>query len=399
MNSPQESHLQAPQDVLIRFHEIALKGKNQSMFVQQLVENLRRATRGVGVRKVSSGRMVVHMALDETADWDVVRTRVSQVFGAVKFSPVYRSPLDFDAITAKVAELADELKFESFRITAHRADKRFPVKSNEMNVKLGAMVAERTGARVDLHKPDVEIKVDALPEAAFVWADEYAAAGGLPVGTAGRVAVLMSGGIDSPVATWRMMRRGCRTTLVHFHSFPLVEGRSREKAQELAERLNIFQYDTRLFLVPFAEIQKRVILTVPGPLRVVAYRRFMIRIAEAIARREGAKALVTGESLGQVSSQTLTNMATVGEVATLPILRPLVGMDKQEIIKEAKAIGTFETSIQPDEDCCTLFVPRSPSTAVQSGHVTPFEAEWDIPAMVAEAVEAAELFEYHMPTA
>jgi thiamine biosynthesis protein ThiI len=291
--------------------------------------------------------------------------------------------------------VADEREFASFRITAHRADKRFPVKSNEMNVKLGAMVAKRTGARVDLRTPEVEIKVDVLPEDAFVWVDEYPAAGGLPVGTAGRVAVLMSGGIDSPVATWRMMRRGCKATLVHFHSFPLVEGRSREKAQELAERLNAFQYDTRLFLVPFAEVQQRVILTVPGPLRVVAYRRFMVRIAEAIARREGAKALVTGESLGQVSSQTLTNMATVGEVATLPILRPLVGLDKQEIIEQAEAIGTFETSIQPDEDCCTLFVPRSPSTAVHSVQVTPFEAGWDIPGMVAEAVEAAELFEYH----
>ena len=387
--------MQAPRDVLVRFHEIGLKGKNRPMFIQQLVVNLRRATRDLGVAKVSSGRMVVHMALDESADWNAVRARVAQVFGAVKFAPVHRVPLDFDAIATKVAEVADEREFASFRITAHRADKRFAVKSNEMNVKLGAMVAKRTGARVDLRTPELEIKVDALPEGAFVWADEYPAAGGLPVGTAGRVAVLMSGGIDSPVATWRMMRRGCKATLVHFHSFPLVEGRSREKAQELAERLNAFQYDTRLFLVPFAKVQQRVILTVPGPLRVVAYRRFMVRIAETIARREGAKALVTGESLGQVSSQTLTNMATVGEVATLPILRPLVGLDKQEIIEQAEAIGTFETSIQPDEDCCTLFVPRSPSTAVHSVQVTPFEAEWDIPGMVAEAVEAAELFEYH----
>ena len=291
----------------------------------------------------------------------------------------------------------DEREFASFRITAHRADKRFPVKSNEMNVRLGAMVARRSGARVDLRTPEVEIKIDVLPEDAFVWADEYPAAGGLPVGTAGRVAVLMSGGIDSPVATWRMMRRGCKATLVHFHSFPLVEGRSREKAQELAERLNAFQYDTRLFLVPFAEVQQRVILTVPGPLRVVAYRRFMVRIAETIARREGAKALVTGESLGQVGSQTLINMATVDEAAKMPVLRPLVGMDKQEIIEQAMDIGTFETSILPDEDCCTLFVPRSPSTAVRIDDISERERNLDVDELVAGAVKAAELVEFHMP--
>ena len=159
---------------------------------------------------------------------------------------------------------------------------------------------------------------------------------------------MMSGGIDSPVAAWRMMRRGCKAVLVHFHSFPLVEGRSRDKAKELAESLNGWQYDTRLHLVPFADVQRRVILEVPGPLRVIAYRRFMVRIAEAIAVREGAQALVTGESLGQVGSQTLRNIATVDEAASMPILRPLVGMDKSEIIAQAEAIGTFETSIQPD---------------------------------------------------
>jgi thiamine biosynthesis protein ThiI len=210
---------------------------------------------------------------------------------------------------------------------------------------------------------------------------------------------LMSGGIDSPVATWRMLRRGCRATLIHFHSFPLVEGRSREKAKELAEILNRYQYDTRLYLVPFADVQRTLILTVPGPLRIVAYRRFMVRIAEEIARREGARALVTGESLGQVGSQTLQNIATVGDVAKMPILRPLVGMDKQEIIEQAQAIDTFETSILPDEDCCTLFVPKSPSTAVRRDQIEAYEAELDVETMVREAADAAELSEYHMPEA
>ena len=194
-----------------------------------------------------------------------------------------------------------------------------------------------------------------------------------------------------------MMRRGCTATLVHFHSFPLVEGRSREKARELAEKLNTYQYDTRLFLVPFAEAQRSIILSVPGPLRVVAYRRFMIRIAEAIAKREGVRALVTGESLGQVGSQTLINMATVDEAAKMPVLRPLVGMDKQEIIEQAIDIGTFETSILPDEDCCTLFVPRSPSTAVRIDDISERERNLDVDELVAGAVKAAELVEFHMP--
>ena len=388
--------LTAPRDVVVKFHEIGLKGRNRPMFIQQLVDNLRRATADVGVTKVWSGRMLVRLTLAPDAEWGAVRERVRRVFGAVKFAPVHTVALDYDAIAAKVLEVAGERAFESFRMTAHRSDKRFPMTSYELNVRLGEMVRQASGARVDLANPSIEIHVDLLPREAFVWSDEFAGAGGLPVGTAGRVVVLMSGGIDSPVATWRMLRRGCRATLVHFHSFPLVEGRSREKAVELAERLNAYQYDTRLFLVPFADIQRRLILTVPGPLRVVAYRRFMVRIAEAIARREGAKALVTGESLGQVGSQTLQNIATIDEVARMPILRPLVGMDKQEIIAQAIDIGTFETSIQPDEDCCTLFVPRSPSTAVHPQQITPYEAELDVEGMIEGAIAAAEMHERHL---
>jgi thiamine biosynthesis protein ThiI len=390
--------LNPPHDLMVRFHEIALKGKNRPTFIRQLVDNVRRATVGIGVKDVWAGRMLVRVSLEEGANWDSVRERVSRVFGAVKFAPSYRAPLDYTAIAEVVSAIAAERSFESFRISAHRADKAFHMTSYELNVKLGDMVSIQTGARVDLKNPELDIRVDLMLRESFIWADEYPAAGGLPVGTGGRVIVLMSGGIDSPVASYRMMRRGCRSTLVHFHSFPLVEGRSREKAQELAELLNVYQYDTHLYLVPFASIQQRIILTVPGPLRVVAYRRFMIRIAEAIGRREGAKAIVTGESLGQVSSQTLQNMATVGEVATMPVLRPLVGMDKQEIIEQAQHIGTFETSILPDEDCCTLFVPKSPNTAVHSEQVVAFEDEMDIPQMVADAVRDAELFEYHMPS-
>jgi thiamine biosynthesis protein ThiI len=391
--------LEPARDVLVRFHEIGLKGRNQHVFVRQLVDNIRRATAGLGVERVWSERMVVRMTLDTEADWEPVRGRLKRVFGAVKFAPAYRVPSNYDAIADTVAEVVDGLSFDTFRISTRRADKRFPLTSYEMDVRLGDLVRERSGASVDLHHADVDVRVEIMGEEAFIHADDHPAAGGLPVGTGGRVAVLMSGGIDSPVATWRMMKRGCRAVLVHFHSFPLVEGRSREKARELAEKLNAYQYDTRLFLVPFAEVQRTIILSVPGPLRVVAYRRFMVRIAEAIARREGAKALVTGESLGQVGSQTLQNISTVGEVARMPILRPLVGMDKQEIIEQAMAMGTFETSILPDEDCCTLFAPRSPSIAVKPREIAPYEAELDVDALVKQAVTDAEIIDYHAPQA
>ncbi|MEX2598782.1 MAG: tRNA uracil 4-sulfurtransferase ThiI [Dehalococcoidia bacterium] len=389
--------LETARDVLIRFHEIALKGKNRPMFVGHLADNLRRATTGLGVDRVWTERLAVRLSLAPGAPWEPVRERLSKVFGVVKFAVATRVPLEYEAIAEAVANEAQSHDFRTFRMSANRADKRFPLTSQELNIRLGDLVREQFGARVDLSNPDLDVHVQVLAKDALVYAGEYAGPGGLPVGTAGRVTVLMSGGIDSPVATWRMMRRGCKASLVHFHSFPLVEGRSREKARELAERLNAWQHDTRLYLVPFADVQRQIILSVPGPLRVVAYRRFMVRIAEAIARQERSHALVTGESVGQVGSQTLQNMATVDEVARMPIFRPLIGMDKQEIIEQAQAIGTFETSILPDEDCCTLFVPKSPSTAVHPEQIEPYESEMDVETLVSEAVAAVEVADYHMP--
>ena len=204
----------------------------------------------------------------------------------------------------------------------------------------------------------------------------------------------MSGGIDSPVAAWRMIHRGCHTNLVHFHSFPLVEGRSRDKAKELAEILTSYQYDTRLYLVPFADLQKEILLTIPGPFRVIVYRRFMIRISEAIAKNENAVALITGESLGQVGSQTLQNVATIDQVSTIPVLRPLVGMDKQEIINQALSIGTYGVSIMPDEDCCSLFVPRSPATKVLPDQIQSLENTLEIERLVNTAVENAQVLDF-----
>ena len=381
-------------DVIVRFHEVALKGRNRPIFIRALVNNIRRATAGLGVRRVWSEHLLVRCTLEPHADWEAVRQRLARVSGAVKLCLAHRAPPVYDAIERLVAGVTAQERFASFRISARRADKSFSMTSRELNVRLGDLVRERSGARVDLTHPELEVHVEVLPDDAFVYTEEAPGAGGLPVGTGGRVATLMSGGIDSPVAAWRMVRRGCHSVLVHFHSFPLVEGRSREKAKELAELLNAFQYDTRLYLVPFADVQRQMLLSVPGAFRVVLYRRFMFRIAEAIARREKALALVTGESLGQVGSQTLQNITTIDEAVQMPVLRPLVGLDKQEITDQARAIGTYQVSILPDEDCCSLFVPKSPATRMSVAQVHSLEAGLDVAGLVEQAVAAAELFEY-----
>jgi thiamine biosynthesis protein ThiI len=250
---------------------------------------------------------------------------------------------------------------------------------------------------VNLGDPQLTIHVEALTDEAFYFFGKHRGAGGLPVGCSGRVVCLLSGGIDSPVASWRMMRRGCRVTFVHFHSYPVLSRASQEKARELAALLTQYQYESRLLLVPFADVQQKVILTVPPPLRVVLYRRLMMRIAEAIAHRQRARALVTGEVVGQVASQTLENLNRINEVVALPVLRPLIGMDKEEITAEAQRLGTYPISIIPDQDCCTLFTPRHPSTRARQREVELVEASLPIAEMIEQAIGAAVVEEFEYP--
>jgi thiamine biosynthesis protein ThiI len=252
---------------------------------------------------------------------------------------------------------------------------------------------------VNLEHPEVEIVVEVLPDETFVSLDRRPGPGGLPVGTSGTVAALLSGGIDSPVAAWRMLKRGCRVVFVHFHSVPYLPDTSQAKARALVERLTAWQYASTLYLVPFGEIQREVVLAVPGPARVVVYRRLMIRIAEAIARRAGALVLATGESLGQVASQTLENIAAIDAAATMPVLRPLIGTDKIEIIEEAKRLGTFEISIEPDADCCTLFVPKHPATRMTEAEALALESRLSIDALVEAGAAGATVETFEFPAA
>ncbi|MBI1734897.1 MAG: tRNA 4-thiouridine(8) synthase ThiI [Candidatus Rokubacteria bacterium] len=375
--------------VIVHYHEISLKGGTRPMFLRHLARNLERATEDVGPARVRqlTGRIVLE--LDDRADPEAVKRRVMRVFGVANCAVAWRVPSTLEAMKPAVLRVVEGRAFGSFRITARRAFKTYPMTSVELNRELGALVQARTGARVDLHHAELTVHVEVLPAATFVYADREPGPGGLPVGASGTVVALLSGGIDSPVAAWRMMKRGCRVVFVHFHSVPYLPPTSQAKARALVERLTEWQYDSRLHFVAFGEIQREVVLAVPAPARVVVYRRLMVRIAEAIARRSGAAALVTGESLGQVASQTLANLSRIDEVATLPVLRPLIGMDKLEITAEAQRIGTFEISIEPDADCCTLFVPKHPSTRMTPEEVAAAEARLDLPRLVAMGADTA----------
>jgi thiamine biosynthesis protein ThiI len=383
--------------VVVHYNEIGLKGKNQPLFTRRLQANLLRATAGAGVRRVEerSGRMV--LLLTREADWPVIRERLRSVFGIANFSLAERVELDMAALKTAVGKALAGRSFRSFKVATRRAYKQFPLNSEEVNRELGAFVQGETHAAVDLERPDLTIHVEVLPRDIYFSCGREAGPGGLPLGVSGRVVCLLSGGIDSPVAAHRLMKRGCQVVFVHFHGVPFVDGTSRSKAADLARALTRFQYQSRLYLVPFGEIQREVVVGAPAPLRVVLYRRLMGRIAEQIARREYAKALVTGESLGQVASQTLDNLAVIEEAVGMPVLRPLIGSDKEEIVQQARELGTYEVSIIPDQDCCRLFVPRHPATVSTVEEVRAAEANLDIEKLVQMGLDQVEIQAFEFP--
>ena len=382
---------------LVHYHELGLKRGNRPLFLRHLARNLRRVTSDLApltLRQVS-GRVLLD--LENHPDPATVRDRVRRVCGVSSFALAYRVASTVEAMKSIIAWLVEGRTFASFRITARRAFKTYPMTSVELNRELGAFVLERVASRVDLRHPEVEIHVEVMPAETFVYVDPVPGPGGLPVGASGTVAALLSGGIDSPVAAWRMMKRGCRVLFVHFHSVPYLPPTSQAKARALVGLLTQWQYDSTLILVPFGEIQREVVLTVPPPARVVVYRRLMVRIAEALARKHGAVALTTGESLGQVASQTLSNIARIDEAAVMPILRPLIGMDKLEITDAARRLGTFEISIEPDADCCTLFVPKHPATRMSEHEVSAVEARLEVPRLVASGCDGASVEAFEFP--
>src|SRR5438093_1912051 len=312
--------------VVVHYKELALKGHNRPWFIRLLVRNLAAALAGLDVAAIRSLMGRIEIELGPAASWDDVRARIARVFGIANFSAAGRSTHDFAAVAAAIVNDAGSRMPDSFRVSATRADKRLPFTSPQVEREVGGIIKQARGWRVDLEHPALTVHIEMLPDGAFYFFGKEPGAGGMPTGTSGRVACLLSGGIDSPVAAYRMMRRGCPVLLIHFHSYPILSRASQEKVREIAALLTTHQLRSRLIMVPFGELQQQIVLSVAPELRVVIYRRLMLRIAERLARRAHARALVTGEVVGHVASQTVENMTAIAQATALEILRPLVGM-------------------------------------------------------------------------
>lgn len=377
---------------LVHYHEIGLKGLNRGAFERRLVGNIQWALRdvsGVEVMRVAS-RVLVRVA--ESSAMEGVARALSRTPGVSYAGLGVETERTPKAIAdAALAVAREEISrgvgaVKTFGIEARRSATGYPEDSMAMNRRVGEVVRLATGLSVDLTAPDLLIRVAVVQGAAYVYARRVEGPGGLPVGTSGKVVALLSAGIDSPVAAGRIMKRGATIVGVHFSGAPQTSGASERYAEELCRVLATGGGMGRLYVVSFGDVQREISLNSPPDLRVLLYRRLMVRVAEEIARAERAKALVTGESLGQVASQTLENVAAVDAAASLPVLRPLIGSDKQEIVTEARALGTYDLSIATDDDCCTLFMPRRPQTHAALDEVAEGEAALDIPALVAQAL-------------
>jgi thiamine biosynthesis protein ThiI len=383
--------------VVVHYQEIALKGRNRPWFIGRLVRNIRTATSDLDVHRVMTKMGRIEVVLGSPDAWEPVANRLRRVFGIANFSRAALVPLDVDVIAQSILHDLGDLTVSSFRVSARRADKRFPLTSPQIEREVGGRIKDAKGWTVKLDGPELTIHVEALTGDAFYYFGKESGPGGMPTGTSGRVVALLSGGIDSPVAAYRLMRRGCRVIPVHFHSYPILSRASQEKVKELAALLTTYQQYTRLYLVAFGEVQQRVMLAVQPQLRVIIYRRLMLRIAQAIAAGAHAGALVTGEVIGQVASQTLENLATIGSVATLPVFRPLIGMDKEEITAEAQRLGTYPISIIEDQDCCQLFTPKHPATRARREDIEAAEKQLPIDEIVRQAVENASVQDFNYP--
>lgn len=349
---------------LIHYHEIGLKGHNRYKFERRLLDNLKAALSSCHVVTIQriSGYLVA--ILSEESDIDDVASRIAASPGVAKVSKGWRVDREMDVMCETAEKVMHECgDFSSFKVAAHRSNTDYPIDSMQMNVDIGSYLCDRFPDKVVRMKdPDVTVHVTVAQAKAFVWAHDIPGVGGLPVGSAGKVVTLLSAGIDSPVATWQLMRRGAVAIPVHFSGRPQTGDSSEHLVREIIEALSPCAGIGRLYVVPFGNYQRQISLECPPPLRVILYRRLMFAVAQAIAMREGAKALVTGESLGQVASQTLSNIWATDDAVDMPIFRPLIGTDKTEIIAQAQRLGTFDISIRNQSDCCTLFMPRNPET-------------------------------------
>jgi len=375
--------------IQIRFGELSTKGKNKKRFIQQLSRNIRESTQDYPQIKIQPNHDFIFLDLND-AEEAVITSRLKDIFGIQNFSPVYVIPRDYETARAAVVELMQGLETEgkTFKIATRRSDHSYEHDTNWLNAEFGAAVLQNIpNITVQVKKPDITVRVDVKKEHFLISTETYQGAGGLPVGSSGRGVLMLSGGIDSPVAGYLAMKRGVEIEAVHFHSPPYTSPQALKKAKDLTAKITRFGGQIQFIEVPFTEIQEEIKAKIPEGYAMTITRRMMLRITDAVREKRKALAIFNGESLGQVASQTLESMIAINAVTTTPIIRPVATMDKNEIIDIAQKIDTFDLSIQPFEDCCTIFAPAAPKTKPQIDRAERYEEQLDIVGLVERAVE------------
>lgn len=381
--------------LLLKYGEIALKGLNRPVFEKRLIENIKDAVAPLGKFSIRKSQSTVYVEpLEDGIDMEITAERLSKVFGIVNICPAVRCEKTMESIEKTTIEALSsmDIKGKTFKVEAKREDKQFPMNSPQICRHMGGIILQNIdGVSVDVHNPDILVQIE-IRKDAFIFTEKISGAGGMPVGTAGRATLLLSGGIDSPVAGWMISKRGVMIDAVHFHSHPYTSDRAKEKVIDLAKIISVYTGNIRLHIVPFTEIQLDIIDKCPKNYITIIMRRLMMRIAEKIAVSRNSKALITGESIGQVASQTMESLAVTDNAVNIPVFRPCIGMDKEEIVAISKKIDTYETSILPYEDCCTIFVPKHPKTKPSIDEIV--EAEkllTDAEGMIEKAIEETEV--------
>lgn len=379
--------------ILIRYGEISTKGKNRNRFINQLKRNITDALTGLSAVKIEAGRDRMHLLIQNPAEAQEISDRLEPIFGIQSFSPVIKTNKDLEEMKAQSVSLVSSIVKgqATFKVSARRADKSFPLDTNELNFELGSYVMKNVaGLTVKMKKPEIELVAEVREEGVYLSAQKIPGAGGMPIGTGNKATLMLSGGLDSPVAGYQMLKRGVEIEAVHFHSPPFTSEQSKEKVRKLAAQLARYSGTVKLHIVPFTAIQQAIQKQVPENYTMTSTRRMMLKITDMIRDKTGSRAIITGESLGQVASQTLESMQAINAVTETPVLRPLIAMDKTEIIDVAKLIQTYDISILPFEDCCTIFTPAAPKTKPKLEKIVFYESFLDFDEMLQKAVDLTE---------
>ncbi|MEK5147716.1 MULTISPECIES: tRNA uracil 4-sulfurtransferase ThiI [Psychrobacillus] len=388
--------------ILVRYGELSTKGKNRKQFISHLRNNIRFSFVDLPNIKIQAERDRMFLTSTDDSEIEALITRLPKIFGIQSFSPVASCSKEMDDIQATALQIMDSLDSEdkTFRVTVKRSDKFFPLDTYELqSVVASNVLRQYPSLKVQMKKPEIDLRIEVLNDAVYMMAQVIPGAGGMPLGSNGRSLLMLSGGIDSPVAGYMLLKRGVRLDAIHFHSPPFTSERSKEKVMDLANQLSHFGATVRLHVIPFTDIQQSIQAQIPENVSMTTTRRLMMKIADLVREEIGALGIVTGESLGQVASQTLESLTAINAVTSTPIFRPLISMDKLDIIDIAREIGTYETSILPYEDCCTIFTPSCPKTKPKLEKVEYYESFKDFDELITEAVQNREVLSFPMKKA